>query len=192
MLVAGLPALALIALAIKVDDGGPIFYRQKRWGRDASIFSVFKFRTMVPDSDARFGILPSKEDDMRITRVGRFLRKTGLDELPQVINIVRGEMSFVGPRPLAEGELLFLEDRQIAYDQIEGFHERLSAPPGLTGPATVFIPKDSSPQEKFELDLEYVRNWSFRTDVRLIVLSFLISIRGKWETRAEKTRRLRA
>lgn len=186
MLLIGSPVFGVVALAIKLDDRGPVFYRQKRWGRDGKLFQVFKFRTMVPDSDARFGIKPADEDDERITRVGRLLRKTGLDELPQIINIVRGEMSFVGPRPLALGELIYVEDRQISYEELEGWAERLSARPGLTGPTTIYLPKDSSPVLKFARDLAYVRDWSFWTDIKLIFLSFIISFRGRWETRADK------
>src|SRR5688572_10021917 len=96
----------LSAIAIKLDDGGPVFYRQKRWGRGGRVFQLVKFRTMQADSDAQFGITQVTEGDKRITRVGRLLRATGVDELPQFLNIMRGEMSFVGPRALAVGEAL--------------------------------------------------------------------------------------
>src|SRR4030067_2936991 len=103
MLVLSAPVSLLIALAIKLEDGGPVFYRQERWGRGGARFKAFKFRTMVPHSDRVFGIKQATENDARITRVGRVLRAMGLDELPQMISIFRGEMSFVGPRALRAG-----------------------------------------------------------------------------------------
>jgi len=186
MLILGSPVFGLVAAAIKLDDRGPVLYRQKRWGTHRRPFHVLKFRTMVPDSDAKYGIKPADEDDDRITRVGRVLRKMGLDELPQIINIVRGEMSFVGPRPLAQHEEVYIDGKRAEYEDLPGFEERLLARPGLTGPATVYIPKDSSPVLKFEHDLAYVRDWSLWTDIKLIVLSFIISFRGNWETRTDK------
>ena len=97
----------LIAVAIKLEDSGPVFYRQERWGRFGKKFMVLKFRTMIPDSDKKYGLKQAKVNDHRITRVGGVLRAAGLDELPQLINILRGEMSFVGPRALAVGEIIF-------------------------------------------------------------------------------------
>ena len=106
MMILSLPVFPLFFLAIKLEDRGPIFYRQERWGRNGSRFKSFKFRSMVPNSDHDYGIRQASENDSRITRVGRILRAMGLDELPQVINIFRGDMSFVGPRSLAVGEIV--------------------------------------------------------------------------------------
>jgi lipopolysaccharide/colanic/teichoic acid biosynthesis glycosyltransferase len=187
MMVLSLPVALPIALAIKLEDGGPVFYRQERWGRNGVRFRSYKFRTMVPDSDTRFGITQAAENDSRITRVGRVLRDMGLDELPQVLNIVSGTMSFVGPRSLAVGEIVRDETgNSIDYEQVPGFRERLAVRPGLTGLATIYIPKDVSPRRKFRYDLLYIRRQSFALDLRLLVLSFWISFRGKWETRAKK------
>jgi len=111
----------------------------------------------------------------------------GLDELPQLFHIFKGEMSFVGPRSLAVGEIV--KDGRgnvVEYENVPGFWERLSVRPGLTGMATVYLPKDVPPQRKFRYDLLYIRKQSFWLDVRLIVLSFWISFRGKWETRGKK------
>ena len=105
MMALSLPVSLPIALAIKLQDGGPVFYRQERWGRNGTRFRAYKFRTMVADSETRFGITQAGENDSRITRVGRVLRDMGLDELPQILNIFSGTMSFVGPRPLAVGEI---------------------------------------------------------------------------------------
>jgi lipopolysaccharide/colanic/teichoic acid biosynthesis glycosyltransferase len=188
MLICSAPVWFIIAILIKLEDGGPVFYQQERWGRGGSRFRVRKFRTMIADSDKRYGILQAREHDHRITRVGKFLRATGMDELPQILSIWKGDMSFVGPRALAVGETL--DDgkgNRISYEQIPGFYERLGVRPGLTGIATIYIPKDSSPRKKFRYDLLYIRNLSFGLDVGLIVLSFWISFRGKWETRGKKT-----
>ncbi len=188
MLIVSAPVWLLIALAIKLEDGGPVFYIQERWGRGGATFKVRKFRTMIPDSDKRYGILQARANDDRITRVGTFLRATGMDELPQLINIWKGDMSFVGPRALAVGEMILdANGNPIAYEQVPGFYERMAVRPGLTSVATVFIPKDSSPRRKFRYDLFYIRNLSFSLDIWLILLSFWISFRGKWETRGKKT-----
>jgi len=169
-----------LALLIKLEDGGPIFYRQERWGRGGSRFRAYKFRTMVASSGQDFGIRQAKEHDPNITRIGRILRAMGLDELPQLINIFRGEMSFVGPRSLAIGEIVQDEKgRVVKYENVPGFWERLSVRPGLTGLATIYIPKDAPPRRKFHYDLLYIRKQSFWLDVRLIFLSFWISFRGK-------------
>ena len=170
MLILSLPVSLPIALAIKLEDGGPVFYRQERWGRNGKRFRAYKFRTMVASSDKEFGIMQARENDSRITRVGRILRSMGLDELPQLINIFWGEMSFVGPRSLAVGEIVKDEKGHVvAYEDIPGFSERLRVRPGLTGLATIYIPKQS-----------------FWLDLRLIALSFWISFRGKWESRGRK------
>jgi lipopolysaccharide/colanic/teichoic acid biosynthesis glycosyltransferase len=160
---------------------------QRRWGRQQQIFLVRKFRTMIPDADKRFGIKQAREHDGRITRVGAFLRACGMDELPQLLSIWKGHMSFVGPRALAVGELV--DDgtgNQVTVEHIPGFRERLVVRPGLTSIATIFIPKDARPRRKFRYDMLYIRRQSFWLDAYLIALSFWISFRGKWETRGRK------
>jgi lipopolysaccharide/colanic/teichoic acid biosynthesis glycosyltransferase len=187
MLLLSAPVSLLIALAIKLEDGGPIFYRQERWGRGGTHFRAYKFRTMVPHSDQVFGIKQATENDARITRVGRVLRAMGLDELPQMISIFSGEMSFVGPRALAVGEILNDEKGcRVNYEEIPDFWKRLSVRPGLTGVTTIYKPKDIPPRKKFRYDLLYVRKQSFWLDLRLILMSFWISFRGKWEHRERK------
>ncbi len=187
MLLVSAPVSILVAIVIKLEDGGPVFYRQQRWGRFGKRFSVLKFRTMIADADQKFGLKQAVENDQRVTRVGRILRATGLDELPQIVNILRGEMSFVGPRALAVGEIIYDKaGKQLDYESVRGFYERLAVRPGLTSLATVHIPKDSLAGRKFRYDMFYVRKQSFRLDVWLIVISFWISFRGKWETRQKK------
>jgi lipopolysaccharide/colanic/teichoic acid biosynthesis glycosyltransferase len=188
MLILSLPVSLPIVVAIKLEDNGPIFYRQERWGQGGSCFRAYKFRTMAPDSDQDSGIKQARENDPRITRIGRILRAMGLDELPQLLNIFLGEMSFVGPRSLAIGEIVKDEKGCIVkYEDMPGFRERLHVRPGLTGVATIYIPKDAPPRRKFRYDLIYIQKQSFWLDIRLIVLSFWISFRGKWETRGKKT-----
>ena len=187
MLVPSVPLSLPIVLAIKMADGGPVFYRQERWGRNGSRFRSYKFRTMDTNSDHDYGIKQASENDSRITRVGRILRATGLDELPQLINIFKGDMSFVGPRSLAVGEIVRDgKGNVVEYEDVPFFWKRLSVRPGLTGLATVYLPKDVPPLRKFRYDLLYIRKQSFWLDLRLIFLSFWISFRGKWETRGRK------
>ena len=187
MMIVSAPVSLLIALGIKLEDGGPIFYRQERWGTRGKRFRAYKFRTMIPNSDGLFGVKQARANDLRITRVGKVLRAMGLDELPQIINIFKGDMSFVGPRALAVGEILHDENgEEVEYEEIPGFWKRLSVRPGLTGITTIYKPKDISPREKFRYDLLYIRRLSFWLDLRLILMSFWISLRGKWETRGKK------
>ncbi len=185
MLLASAIVWVAIAVAIKLEDGGPVFYRQERWGRGGKRFWVLKFRTMIPDSDRKFGVRQATESDDRVTRVGRFLRACGLDELPQLLNIFRGDMSFVGPRALAITER-DAAGNLLRYETQPGFQTRVSVRPGLTGIATIYLPKDASAARKFSTDRIYIRRMSFWLDVRLILLSFWISFRGKWESRKGK------
>lgn len=165
------------ALLVKVEDGGPILYMQERWGRGGRRFKAYKFRTMVDGSDRKWGLKPATENDERVTRIGRFLRATAMDELPQLFNIWKGDMSFVGPRAMAVEEL---------DPATPGFSERHQIRPGLTGPAQVYAPRDASIYEKFRHDLNYVRDHSFLEDLKLLFLSVLITLRGKWESRQKK------
>lgn len=182
-----LPIALLVALAIKVGSRGPLFYTQERWGRGGTTFRVYKFRTMIPESDRLFGLQQAQEHDKRITPIGRVLRAMGLDELPQVLNILWGDMSFVGPRALAVGEILSDGQGQpLHYEQLPGFYERMTVRPGLTGLATIYIPKDATPRRKFRYDSLYIRRQSLGLDVSLVALSVWISLRGKWETRHKK------
>jgi lipopolysaccharide/colanic/teichoic acid biosynthesis glycosyltransferase len=177
------PLWLIVAVAIKLEDGGPVYFAQKRWGRSGSVINVKKFRTMIPDADNK----QAEEFDSRITKVGKVLRAMGIDELPQLLSIWRGDMSLVGPRPLAIDEIVSDDSGQIIkYEDIPGFWERLSIRPGLTGISTIYKSKDIHPRRKFRYDLFYIRNQSFWLDVKLVILSLWISIRGKWETRGKK------
>jgi len=182
-----LPLWLIFGLAIKIEDGGPVFYRQKRWGKDKRPIDVYKFRTMIVDADKKFGAVQAQERDPRVTRVGRFLRATSLDEMPQIINIWKGEMSWVGPRALPMNEVQIKEERGFVPDEaIPGFDMRCKVRPGLTGMAQVYAPRDVPRRHKFRYDLIYVQKQSFGLDLKLILLSFWITFRGKWEHRGSK------
>jgi lipopolysaccharide/colanic/teichoic acid biosynthesis glycosyltransferase len=186
-LVLSAPLWLLIAAAVKVGDGGPVFFPQTRIGLNGRSFLALKFRSMVPDADRRFGPVQASEDDPRITRVGRLLRATAMDELPQLWNIFVGDMSFVGPRPLVPGEVEVRGDgRVVALDAIPGFHERHSVRPGLTGLTQVYAARDISRASKFRLDRLYLKRAGLCLDLKLIALSFWITGRGRWETRSSK------
>lgn len=186
MLVGTAPLSIGVAFAIWLQDRGPVIYRQRRWGYLGREFTLLKFRTMRPESERMFGVTPADEDDHRVTPVGVYLRRSGLDELPQLINILKGDMSFVGPRALAIAEMVEEEGRPINYRTVPGFWQRLAVRPGLTGVATIYLRKDAPPSQKFEQDVAYVAEQSLWLDMKLIALSFWISIRGKWESRTTK------
>jgi exopolysaccharide biosynthesis polyprenyl glycosylphosphotransferase len=169
-LLAVAPLMILVAVLIKLEDGGPVFFRQLRVGRHGKRFQMLKFRTMIQGADdmkdslrdrneAQEGLFKIAEDP-RVTRVGRLLRRTALDELPQLINIVRGEMSLVGPRPLV------VEEDQ----RIEGWHRRrLELMPGMTGPWQILGPARVPLREMVAIDYIYVANWSLWTDIKILL-----------------------
>ena len=178
------PLWAAIALAIKIEDGGDVFFRQGRVGRGGRVFDALKFRSMVPDAEARTGPVQATEHDPRVTRIGRFMRATAMDELPQLWNIFAGDMSFVGPRPLRPGEVDVRGDgRVVQLDQIPGYAARHRVRPGLTGLTQVYAARDISRTSKFRLDQVYLRRASFWLDLKLILLSFWITGTGAWEKR---------
>ena len=186
-LVASSPLWLVIPIAIKLEDGGPIFFPQERVGLRGGVFKALKFRSMRPDAEALTGPVQATENDPRVTIVGRLLRATAMDELPQLVNILVGDMSFVGPRPLRPGEVDIRGDGHVTrLDEIRGYDERHGVRPGLTGLTQVFAPRDISRASKFRLDRLYIKRAGFWLDVRLILLSFWISARGTWEIRGRK------
>jgi lipopolysaccharide/colanic/teichoic acid biosynthesis glycosyltransferase len=179
------PVWLVAAIAIKAEDGGPVFFTQKRVGLRGRSFNAYKFRSMVVDAAS----MPAKQaeaNDPRITRVGRVLRATAMDELPQLLNIFLGDMSVVGPRPLAEGESEVGSGAYVRLDEIPGYLERHAVRPGLTGLTQVFASRDLTRARKFRFDLLYVRRAGLWLDMRLIALSFWITVRGRWEDRGRK------
>jgi len=186
-LLASAPVWGLIAAAVKVEDGGPIFDGQERVGEGGRVFRALKFRSMIPDAEAGVGALQATDHDPRVTRVGRVMRATAMDELPQLWNIFVGDMSFVGPRALRPGEIETSGDgRHVAMEDVAGYVERHTVRPGLTGIAQIFAPRDVPRRYKFKYDQIYVRRQSFALDLKLILLSFWITFRGRWEHRGDK------
>ncbi len=182
-----LPLWLLVAAMIKLEDGGRVFYLQERVGRNGRLFLSRKFRSMIESSHRWFGSLQACDGDPRVTRVGRFLRVTALDELPQVWNILVGDMSWVGPRPLLSAEIEVNGDGQlIPLEKIPGCDERHRVRPGLTGLAQVYQPRNIARPQKFKFDLLYIRKQTLYLDLKLIALSVWISLRGRWESRDKK------
>lgn len=186
-LLLSMPLWLLIAIAVKCGDGGPVFYVQERVGFRGRRFRSRKFRSMVPDADRKFGPLQAKENDPRVTPIGRILRATAMDELPQLWNIFVGDMSFVGPRALMPEEIEVLSDgTRVALHEVPGYEARHDVRPGLTGVAQVYADRDLPRRQKFRLDRLYIARQSFCLDLRLIALSFWITFRGRWERRGGK------
>ena len=186
-LLASSPLWLFFAAAIKIEDGGPVFYGQERVGEGGKIFRALKFRSMRPDAEAMTGPIQATAADPRVTSLGRLMRATAMDELPQLWNILRGDMSFVGPRALRPGEIETAGDGALVrVEDVPGFATRISVPPGLTGIAQIYAPRDVPRRQKFRYDRLYVRRRSWLLDVRLILLSFWISFRGTWEARGKK------
>ena len=186
-LLASAPVWLVLAAIIKLQDGGPVFFRQERVGEAGEPFAALKFRSMIPEAEARFGALQAVEHDPRVTRIGQFMRATALDELPQLWNIFRGDMSFVGPRALRPGEIEVAGSGQLeALEDVPGFRERCGIRPGLTGLAQIYAPRDIPRRQKFRYDRLYIRKQRFALDLRLIAVSFWITFRGTWEVRGRK------
>jgi exopolysaccharide biosynthesis polyprenyl glycosylphosphotransferase len=177
LLVALAPLLLVIAALVRCDSPGPALFRQTRWGWNSEPFTVYKFRTMWADADATDGSVQATRGDMRLTRIGGFLRSTSLDELPQLLNVLNGTMSLVGPRPHpVELNLRFL-------GVIDGYAGRHRVPPGITGLAQIngFRGETSTPllmQKRIDLDLEYIRTWSLRADLMILFRTLGSVIRG--------------
>ncbi|MFZ5908137.1 MAG: sugar transferase [Nitrospirota bacterium] len=170
----------LIPLLIWLEDRGPVFYTQERVGRNGRVFRVYKFRSMIPDAEKQTGAVWASEHDPRVTKVGRVLRATAMDELPQLWNILKGDMSFVGPRA-ERPELVKKFAREI-----RNYRRRFEVRPGLTGVAQVYGRYDTPPRNKLRYDLLYVKKQSLLLDIKLILLSVWITLKGKWESRQKK------
>ena len=175
-LIVSAPLWALLALAIKLEDGGSIFFRQERVGLDGRVFDALKFRSMVPDAEARTGPVQATENDPRVTPIGNFLRKTRLDELPQLWNVLKGEMSLVGPRPERP---VFIEQLSAV---IPNYVDRLGLKPGLTGLAQVINGYDNNVESfrrKVNLDLLYLQNCCAANDLKILFRTIGVVLTGK-------------
>ncbi len=186
-LIGSSPLWLLFSLAIILEDGLPIFYLQERVGKGGKIFKGIKFRSMIKDAEKETGPIQATENDPRITKIGKILRNTAMDELPQLVNILKGDMSFVGPRSLRPKEKeVHGNPDETDIEKVPGYQERLAVRPGLTGIAQIYLPTDALRKEKFQYDLYYINNQSFLLDLKLIILSFWITFRGKWQSRQRK------
>ena len=167
-MVVAAPVMLVIAAAIKLEDGGPVFYRQKRLTRNGREFDILKFRSMIVDAEKAAGAVKATDRDPRITKVGRFIRAVRLDELPQLLNILKGDMSIVGPRP----------ERRVLADEIAKevpeFPYRLKVRGGLTGYAQIYGKYNTSDYDKLRLDLMYIENYSLLLDIKLIIMTVRI------------------
>lgn len=170
------PAMLLCALIVKLESSGPVFFKQKRYGLDGREFDIWKFRSMsVNQSD---GVPQASKNDSRVTRVGRFLRKYSIDELPQLINVIRGDMSMVGPRPHAN------EHNEYYRDKIEGYMTRHMIKPGITGWAQVNGYRGETPEledmeKRLKYDLEYIRQSSIMFDFKILVKTTWVTLTAK-------------
>ena len=159
------PVLIVVAILVRVKLGSPILFKQARPGKNGKIFYLYKFRTMTDEKDENGNLLP---DDIRLTKFGKALRSTSLDELPEFFNILKGDMSFIGPRPLLVKYLPLYSEQQM---------HRHDVRPGLTGLAQVNGRNALSWQEKFNYDLEYVNNISLGLDIKIFIKTFLVVLK---------------
>jgi lipopolysaccharide/colanic/teichoic acid biosynthesis glycosyltransferase len=182
-LILSAPVWLLVAIAIKIDDGGPVFFRQSRSGLRGREFEVLKFRSMRVDAEAA-GAKQAVGNDPRMTRVGAWMRARAIDELPQLWSILMGDMSVVGPRALRPGEI---EARGSGVherlEDVPGFQMRSLVRPGLTGVAQIYTGSNLPRRHKFRYDRRYIARQSFSLDLRLVLLSFWISLTGTWGKR---------
>jgi len=173
------PFLVAIVLIIRLSSKGPAVFKQQRAGRNGKPFVFYKFRTMKDDVDP-FGPSPKSGEDPRLTKVGKFLREYSLDELPQLFNVLKGDMSFIGPRPLYVSQMAEWNERQ---------KKRLLVKPGLTGLAQIHGRGELTREKKLELDVKYVETASFLTDIRVLLATFVQVFRRKgiYEERYSRT-----
>ncbi len=167
------PLMLLISISIKIDSKGPVLYKQKRVGYKGRVYDVHKFRSMYKEAELETGPILARRNDERITRVGYFLRKLHLDEIPQFFNILKGEMSLVGPRP--ERPVFVQEFKR----NIPGYYRRYVVKPGITGLAQLYGGYETSVENKLKYDLAYINNWSLGMDLNIFFMSTEIVLRGR-------------
>ena len=169
-LIVAAPFMLCTAIAIKLEDGGPIFFKQARASLDGEVFDILKFRSMIVDAEKAGHSIPATGQDPRITKVGRIIRATRLDELPQILNIIKGDMSIVGPRPER------VEHMESYGEEIPEFDFRTKVKGGLTGYAQIYGKYNTSPYDKLRLDLMYIENYSLILDIKLILMTLRIML----------------
>lgn len=167
-----IPVIILFGIWVKIDSKGPIFYSQIRLGKDGKEFRIFKLRSMVNNAEKNSGAVWALKEDPRITKVGKIIRRFRIDELPQFINVILGDMSLVGPRPeRPDLTILFSKD-------IPGFEKRLEVKPGITGLAQVNGGYDISPKDKLVYDLQYIDSISLKNDVLILIKTIKVILFG--------------
>ena len=162
------PIMLITAAAIKLYDGGPVFFRQERCTIHGKVFRIHKFRSMIVDAEKEGEVIPATEDDDRITPIGKIIRKIRLDELPQFIDILKGDMSVVGPRPER------VEHVKQYTEELPEFSYRLKVKGGLTGYAQIYGKYNTTAYDKLKLDLMYIQNYSILLDLKLIIMTVKI------------------
>ena len=171
-LIIGIPLIAIFGMLVKMEDRGPIFYKQERLGKNLKIFYIYKIRSMRVDAEKVGGVQWAQKDDPRITKIGKFIRKTRIDEIPQLFNILKGDMSLIGPRP-ERPELTYKFEKEIP-----GFIKRLKVKPGLTGLAQVNGGYEITPNEKLKWDLIYIKNRNIIMDIKIILKTIRVVFTG--------------
>lgn len=171
-LIIGIPLVIIFGILIKLEDKGPIIYKQERVGKHGKLFNVYKLRSMRVDAE-KYGAQWAQENDPRILKVGNFIRKTRIDEIPQLFNILKGDMSIIGPRP--ERPMFTM---QFNYE-IDGFINRLLVKPGLTGWAQVNGGYEMTPEEKLRWDIDYIQSRNIFIDIRIIFRTVKIVLTGE-------------
>lgn len=167
----GIPLIIIFGVLVKLEDGGQIIYKQERLGKDGKLFNLYKIRSMRIDAE-KFGVQWAQNNDPRVSKVGKFIRKTRIDEIPQLFNILKGDMSIVGPRP--ERPMFTVQFNE----EIDGFVNRLSVKPGLTGLAQVNGGYEMTPEEKLEWDIKYIKNTNILLDIKIILKTINIILTG--------------
>ena len=185
-MILGIPIMIIIALAIKLEDHGPVFYKQKRVTRNGKVFEILKFRSMIVDAEKGDQVIPATGRDPRITKVGRVIRATRLDEFPQILNILKGDMSIVGPRPER------VEHVEMYSKEIPEWHFREKVKGGLTGYAQIIGKYNTNAYDKLRLDLMYIENYSLRLDIKLIFMTVRILFSPESTEGFEKQMEIRA
>jgi lipopolysaccharide/colanic/teichoic acid biosynthesis glycosyltransferase len=175
------PVLIAVALAIKLEDGGPVFFVQRRVGRSNRFFPIMKFRSMTVNKVGHDGGQSASKDDKRITRIGKIIRSTSIDELPQLINVLRGDMSLVGPRPHATGSLA---GDKLFWEVDPRYWERHALKPGLTGLAQIRGYRGATDREedlslRLYADLEYLRGWSLWRDIWIMFMTVRVLVHDR-------------
>ncbi len=169
--------ILLVVIFLFLEDGYPIFYTQDRYAKNKKQFKLYKFRSMIKNAEQQTGaIWASKDDDPRLTKTGKFIRKYAIDEIPQLVNILRGDISIVGPRPERPELYTKFSKGNLPYEK------RLDAPQGLTGLAQLLGSYDTLPKNKLRYDLLYIKNQSVYLDIKIIFFSVLVTIIGNWQS----------